>query len=115
MKVIPLSAFAEACQSGRRLIRQEWPHGVPVTEEAALRAIQIGLSPEWIVRRLLSKDKWELVRAETAEVWAAWSKEWSWLVTNRGACWAGLNEQSKALCEARAKSLVKAVLELPDA
>lgn len=53
-KTIQLSQLVGACKDQFDIVRAEWPNGIPLTEEALRRAIQLRLDVDWAASRLLS-------------------------------------------------------------
>lgn len=50
---ISLDFLAGACHWQADIVRAEWPNGIPLTDEAADRAAELGLNIEWAAHRLL--------------------------------------------------------------
>src|SRR5258708_36821094 len=51
---ISLDLLVGACPDQLAIVRQEWPAGIPLTKQAAQRAIQLGLSLDWAAKTLLT-------------------------------------------------------------
>ena len=43
LMVLPLSWLVGACEQQLSLLTKEWPNGIPLTEAAAARAIELNL------------------------------------------------------------------------
>lgn len=54
MDVIPLSKLRRACKAQREIVCREWPDGIPVTEDSALRAVARRLDIDWAASELLT-------------------------------------------------------------
>src|SRR5258708_10140837 len=53
-KKISLDLLVGAGPDKLAIVRQEWPAGIPLTKQAAQRAIQLGLSLDWAAKTLLT-------------------------------------------------------------
>ena len=76
-----------ACSNIIELFSNEWPDGVMVTKENALRAAEIGLNINWLARRVLTGDALkEYIKVDDTET-AIYLKE-----TNQA--WSEFHEDS---------------------
>lgn len=53
-RVLALSRLKGACKTQLSKIKAEWPDGIPLTEEAAARAVEMGLDIDWAADALLT-------------------------------------------------------------
>jgi hypothetical protein len=53
MNLIPLSVLRDACAKQLGLVKAEWPGGIPLTQEAVKRAVELELDIDWLASNLL--------------------------------------------------------------
>lgn len=55
MKIIPLAALKGACRRQRRLVKRQWPDGIPVSMKSVALAAKLELDIGWLARHILVK------------------------------------------------------------
>lgn len=61
MHILPLYVLEakDACKEDMEVVRQEWPNGIPVTEETAVRVVELELDLDWAIENLLSFEEYK--------------------------------------------------------
>ena len=64
----------QACTEQVNLFATEWPEGCEVSEQNALRAIELGLDIDWLAKNVLTGDKLAEYEKVCAPAWAEYKK-----------------------------------------